>query len=173
MHACTREVLEVQEFFLLTCCWAGGSVNNGSHQVIQISEKSFLYQPFEHSGNASYWWRGVACVLQTPVLSIHIPSRNCLRKKGKVRAGILFSQSPSCHGFGINLNHAIAKIECLPKGPVCLSLSSVNSLYFPEGQSSGSEAGQQNRSCRWYLCKCKCQVVWPIARGKALHYRFN
>ena len=82
------------------------------------------------------------CVLQTPGLKHPYTLQKFLGKKGKVRAGILFSQSPSCHVFAIKLNHALAKTECLPKGPVCLSLRNIKSLYFTEGQSSGSEAGQ-------------------------------
>lgn len=100
MGAHAREVLEVWGFSLLTCCWAG--VNYGSHQVVQIPEV-FSFPCSEHSGNVCCW--EVACVLQTPGLKHpRTPQRNSLLKKGELRAGILFFQSPSCHVFVTSLS---------------------------------------------------------------------
>lgn len=156
----TREDLEVQAFSSLTCCGVGGCMNNGSCQIVCISERSFLYQPSEHNGNASYWQREVACVLQAPGLKrLYTPS-NYLEKRLEQESSVSWL-SWFCH-------EPQQQIECLPKGPVCLSLWNTPSACFTAGQSSGSEAGRWNRSGRWYVCKYVYQVVWPIARGRVL-----
>lgn len=94
----------------LPCCWAGE--NYGSHQVIQIP------QVFSLPVFGAQWkccWE-VACVLQTPALKHPCsPPEKFLVKKGEIGAGILFSQSPSCHIFLLNLSHAVVKTESLPQ----------------------------------------------------------
>lgn len=111
MCAHSRGVLEVRGFSLLTCCWAGVNWAVTSWYKFQ---RSFLYQCLEHSGNVCYW--EVACVLQTAGLKHPCtPPAKFLVKKGEIRAGILFSQSPSCNMFLMNLSHAVARCSVCPK----------------------------------------------------------
>lgn len=98
MHEHTREVL-------------GFSLLPSEQERIRAVklQKSFLYQALQH---VEMW----TCVLQTPGFKHPCsPSEKLLVKKGGVRAGILFSQSRSCHIFLINLSHAVPQMEGVPK----------------------------------------------------------